>query len=304
MGEWRTSNGKNPKKYFWTPRLSGKDADVFKYKRSSKAGEYLKGSSEKLVEYNGCMVAVGLMMSKDLQSEVATLINEYDGDPYYKGDDGGWHSGKNRLKDTVKDAGKRGGSASASALGTEFHKLGEMVNNGEEPHLVRDELVEPLEEYKRRVAPIKFLRQEILIVNDHIKRAGSIDYLMELPAGLTTPDGETHTTPIVVAADLKTGRWDARYPAGLFGQLYAYGGGFRYNQETNERLPLHERFNSRWAVLVHYPLAVKGSTVSFYWVDLEIGRHCAELNNSLDRMIAFFESDRGKPVPFDLPEAP
>jgi hypothetical protein len=299
-GEWRTS--KDQKDYFWTPRTTGKEPDVFKYKRSSKAGEYLKGSSEKLVEFNGCMTAVGLMMSKDLQSEVANLINEYNGDPYYKGDDGGWKSGKSRLKDVVKDAGKRGGNASASALGTEFHKLGETVNKGEEPYLVRDELVEPLEEYKRRVSPIKFLRQEILIVNDVIRRAGSIDYLMELPAGLTTPDGVTHTDPLVVAGDLKTGKWDARYPAGLTAQLYAYGGGSRYNQETNERLPLHENFNDRWAVLVHYPLAVKGSTVNFYWVDLRVGRHVAELNNRYDEMIKYFESDKGKPVLFELPE--
>jgi hypothetical protein len=51
---------------------------------------------------------------------------------------------------------------------------------------------------------------------------------------------------------------------------------------------------------VHFPLVVPDSTVNFYWVDMKIGRHAAELNNRLDDMIKYFQSKAGKPVFFDL----
>lgn len=294
-GEWLVS--KDQKDYF---KVDPKRDDIHAYSRTSKAGEHLKGSAEKLIEFKSSMAVIGTMMNEGIQSEVTTLINEYQGDPYYKGDDDGWKSGKKRLLDQVELAHKIGGDASASALGTEFHKLAEQVNKGEKPTLVRQALRHRLGEYMRRTSTIKFLRQEILIVNDIIKRAGSIDYLMQLPAGLTTPDGITHNDPLICAGDLKTGKWDPVYPAGVFAQLYGYAGGMRYDQETNERLSLHEDFNSRWAVLVHFPLAVPDSTVSYYWVDMKVGKRAAELNMALDNMIKFFGSKAGKPVPFDL----
>lgn len=296
-GEWMTS--KDGKDYF---KADNKRDDIHAYARTSKAGEHLKGSAEKLIEFNSSMAVIGTMMNEGVQSEVATLINEYDGDPYYKGDDGGWKSGKKRLLEQVELARKIGGDASASALGTEFHKLAEQVNKGKTPPLVRQALRARLGEYMRRTQKIEFLKQEILIVNDIIKRAGSIDYCAKFPAGLTTPDGITHSEPIICAADLKTGKWDPVYPAGVFAQLFGYAGGFQYNQETNERLPIHPDFNSRWAVLVHFPLAVEGSTVSFYWVDMNIGKEAALLNMRLDNMIKYFLSKAGKPIPFDLEE--
>ncbi|AYR00180.1 exonuclease [Mycobacterium phage Cookies] len=297
-GEWVVS--KDGKDYFRTEK--GR-SDVEPYSRTSKAGEHLKGSGEALSNFAASMAALGVVMNGSVHSELATLINEYDGDPYYKGDDGGWKSGKKRLLEQVDIARKVAGASSASAKGTEFHKLAEIVNKGKTPTVVREELKPRLAEYQRRVSKVKFLRQEILIVNDLIKRAGSIDYLMELPAGLRTPDGVTHDEPIICAGDLKTGKWDRDYPAGVYAQLFGYAGGFRYNQETNERLPLHPNFNDRWAVLVHYPLVVPGSTVEFYWLDMEVGREAALLNKRLDDMIKYFQSTKGKPIHFELESA-
>lgn len=292
-GEWVTS--KNQKRYFRPDQ-----SNVKGYGRTSKAGENLKGGGEGLANFKGAMAAIGTVMSKTVQAEIATLINEYDGDPYYKGDDGGWQSGKKRLLEAVDKAAELAGASSASSRGTEFHKLGELVNKGKTPTIVRDELVVPLQIYSGAVSPIKFLHQEILIVNDELERAGSIDYLMEIPAGTCGPYGENLDEPWVVAGDLKTGKWDYHYPAGMFAQLAGYGKGMRYDQETNTRTPLHDNMNTDWGVLVHYPLAVKNAAVKFYWVDLNLGMRAAKLNNQLSDMISFFQSVKGKPVEFFL----
>lgn len=292
-GEWVTS--KNNKRYFKPDQ-----SDVKGYGRTSKAGENLKGGGDGLANFKGAMAAIGTVMSKTVQAEISTLLNEYDGDPYYKGDDGGWRSGKKRLLEAVDKAADLAGSNSASARGTEFHKLGELVNKGKVPTIVRDELAAHLEHYTQSVSRVTFLHQEILIVNDELERCGSIDYLMEIPAGTIGPHGDPLTEPWVVAGDLKTGKWDYHYPAGLYAQLAGYGKGQRYDQETNTRTPLHPNLNDDWGVLVHYPLAVPDATVKFYWLDLNIGMRAARLNNELSNMIAFFQSSKGKPVEFEL----
>lgn len=288
-GEWRTS--KDGRDYFYSPRK-----DVEKYKRASDAGKHLKGGGDGLANWKAAMAAIGVVMSDSARSQVANLINEYDGDPYYAGDDGGWRSGKKRLQEAVELACEVAGSSTASSRGSEFHKLGEMINKGRKPTIIQSYLADHLTHYRERVEPIEFIQQETLIVNDRLKRAGSVDYHMRLPAGLTTPDGAYHDDPLDVVGDLKTGRWDRDYPAGLFAQLATYGRGSRYIQKTNERIPLN--VDQRWGVLVHYPIASPGATVRFYWVDLEIGEQAAELNNELDAMIKFFQSDKGKPVEF------
>lgn len=290
-GEWVVS--KDGKDYF-RPRQK----EAMAYSRTSKAGEHLKGGGDGLANWKSAMAAIGVLMSDSARSEIVNLINEYDGDPYYRGDDGGFKSGKKRLLEAVELACKVAGSDTASSRGTEFHKLGEMVNKGRAPRVVQDHLVDFLDHYKQRVAPIKFLAQEILIVNDAIQRAGSIDYLMSL-SGVTTPDG-VHHEEIVVAGDLKTGKWDIEYPGGVSAQLAGYGLGFRYDQATNTRSPLHEQASDRWAVIVHFPIAEKGAEVSFYWVDMHMGLEAALLNNRLDKMISFYKSKAGKPIKFDL----
>lgn len=292
-GEWVTS--KNGKRYF---RADQKD--VVGYGRTSSAGANLKGGGDGLAGWKAAMTAIGTVMSKTVQAEIANLLNEYNGDPYYAGDDGGWRSGKRRLLDAVDKATELAGASTAAAKGTEFHKLGEMTNKGQRPTIVRDELVQPLAHYTERVAAIEFLHQEMLIVNDEIQRCGSADYLMRIPAGVRGPTGEPLDQPWVVVGDLKTGKWDYQYPAGLYAQLAGYGKGMLYDQDANVRSPLHPELNTDWGVLVHYPLAVEGSTVKFYWLDLNVGMEAARLNNRIDNMLKYFNSDRGRPVEFAL----
>lgn len=290
-GEWIVS--KDGKDYF-RPRQK----EAMAYSRTSKAGEHLKGGGDGLANWKAAMAAIGVLMSDDARSQIVNLINEYDGDPYYKGDDGGFRSGKKRLLDAVDLACKVAGSDTASSRGTEFHKLGEMVNKGQEPRIVQEHLKGFLHHYRQRVAHIKFLAQEILIINDAIQRAGSIDYLMQL-SNVETPDGIFHEE-LVVAGDLKTGKWDIDYPGGVSAQLAGYGLGQKYDQSTNTRTPLHPCASDKWAVIVHFPIGEREAEVGFYWVDLAVGLEAAKLNNRLDAMIKYYRSTKGKPIKFEV----
>lgn len=290
-GEWITS--KNGQRYF-----KSKQPGVMKYGRASSSGEHLKGSGDGLAGWKASMAAIGTVMSDSVRSEIAHLINRYDGDPYYKGNDGGWKSGKSQLLDAVNKACEVAGSSSAANRGTEFHHLAEMTNRGESPRIVQSHLVEPLAHYREMVAPITFHAQEVLIVNDELERAGSIDYLLELPAGVATPDGISDT-PLVVVADLKTGSGAPDYSAPIAAQLACYGLGKRYDQESNTRSPLHEDFCNKWGVLVHFPLAEPGARVRFYWIDLEHGFKAALLSKRVGDALKFFRAE-GKPMEFTV----
>jgi len=291
-GEWVVS--KDGKDYF-RPRQK----EAMAYSRTSKAGEHLKGGGDGLANWKAAMSAIGVLISDDARSQIVNLINEYDGDPYYLGDEKGVaRSGKKRLLDAVELACKVAGSGTAASRGTEMHKLGEMINKGQEPRIVQDHLKPHLLHYRQRVEPITFLAQEILIINDAIQRAGSIDYLMLL-RDVTTPDGIFHEE-LVVAGDLKTGKWDIDYPGGVCAQLAGYGLGQRYDQQTNTRTALHACASDRWAVIVHFPIGEPGAEVGFYWVDMHIGLEAAKLNNRLDAMTKYYRSTKGKPIKFEV----
>ncbi|AGT12667.1 Cas4 family exonuclease [Mycobacterium phage DuncansLeg] len=240
------------------------------------------------------------MLDASARSEVTTLINEYEADPWNKGDDGGTRSGKQRLKDAVEQARNTAGQHTAASAGTEFHKLGELRNKGKKPHVVQEHLKEPLSKYDQAVEPIEFISQEILIVNDALELAGSVDYLMGLPPGITTPDGVFHEKELVVVGDLKTGRWDARYPLSVTCQLCAYGTGVRYDQETNTRSPLHNQINTKWGVMVHFPIMTKDPEVRFYWVDLEMGLKASLLAKEVQAMRNQFNSKDAQLTELDL----
>ncbi|AEK07593.1 hypothetical protein UPIE_59 [Mycobacterium phage UPIE] len=283
-GEWREGRGRDGKlKRWWYSK------DAKGYGRASGAGKGLD-TKDGLIDWAACQAAVGILLDASARSEVATLINEYDADPWYKGDDGGTRSGKERLKAAVEQARNTAGQHTAASAGTEFHKLGELRNKGQQPRIVQEHLKEPLAKYDKAVEPIEFLDQEMLVVNDKLELCGSVDYLMALPSGITTPDGVYHDEELVVVGDLKTGRWDAKRPMSVTCQLAAYGTGHRYDQETNTRSPLHPQINTKWGVMVHFPIMTKDPEVKFYWVDLELGLEAALLGKQVEAMRRRFSS--------------
>lgn len=292
-GEWK--NAKNGKKYF---TAFSKDAQ--QYGRASKAGEHLKGGADQLADFKAAMAAMGVVMSPSVRSRVSTLLNQYRGDPYYEGDDGGSQSGKSRLLEAVEQACEVAGANKARELGTEFHGLWELTNAGERPTVVQPHLVQSLEYYSAKTKPIRFVGAECTVVNDEVHRAGSMDHLLVIPKGAIGPFGEPLEDDWVCGGDGKTGRWDYKYPAGIYAQLATYILGWRYDQETNTRTPIHPDLNTDWGVMIHYPLATKDPDVGFYWINLKVGLEAAKLNNRIDDMAKYFRSQAGAPIPFVL----
>lgn len=205
-GYWKEGVGRDGKQKRWWYTRQGKG-----YGRASGAGKGLD-TKEGLIDWAACQAAVGILLDASARSEVATLINEYQGDPWYRGDDGGTRSGKQRLKAAVEQARNTAGQHTAASAGTEFHKLAELSNRGEQPRIVQEHLKEPLAKYQRAVEPVEFIDQEMLIVNDRLELCGSADYLIGLPAGIVTPDGVRHDKEMVVVGDLKGLPLDTKIP--------------------------------------------------------------------------------------------
>lgn len=293
-GYWKEGVGRDGKQKRWWYTRQGKG-----YGRASGAGKGLD-TKEGLIDWAACQAAVGILLDASARSEVATLINEYDADPWYRGDDGGTRSGKQRLKAAVEQARNTAGQHTAASAGTEFHKLAELSNRGEQPRIVQEHLKEPLSKYQRAVEPVEFIDQEMLIVNDRLELCGSADYLIGLPAGIVTPDGVRHDKEMVVCGDLKTGRWDADRPMSVTCQLTAYGTGEQYDQETNTRSPLHEMINQRWGLMVHFPIMTQNPEVKFYWVDLALGLEACLLSKQIDAVRSKFNSKDAKLKELDL----
>ncbi|WP_131822193.1 hypothetical protein [Mycobacteroides chelonae] len=297
-GEWVTSRDREKTRYF-RPSEESKKLGCVEYGRMSKAGDHLKGDSSKLIEFYIAHVALGVAKSKTLQMELSTLLNEHV-NPYYADDENSTHSGKSQTVDAAFRAHDFAGGNRASAQGTAMHKLVELRAQGREPESIPEDLEAALETFVHRSRKIKPIRQEMFVINDVIQRAGSMDSLMRLPAGLKTPDKVVHETPLVVGGDNKFGKWDVKFPAGMSAQLAGYGTGCGYNQETNERFPIHPEMNTDWGVLLHYPLDVPGSTLNFYWISLKHGLEAAKLNNRIDALEKFYKNKAGAPVPFTL----
>lgn len=285
-GEWRNGKDRKGKPKTW---WFSKEATA--YNRASGTGDGLKDGSG-LIDWASCRAAVGMVLDPDARSQVVTLVNEFDADPWGKGDDGTAYSGKKRLLSAVEQAKNTAGANVASSSGTEMHKLVELANQGITPRVVQDHLVDHLAQYQWATRNVKFLKNEFFFIQDELQVAGTSDGLIELPAGLTTPDGVYHEDPIVCAEDFKTGKWDARYPLGVLCQVAAAGTGTAYDQEKNVRSALHPNMNTDFGVMIHFPIMTKDPLCKLYWLDLSLGLDAARLARDANAMRSKIESKK------------
>lgn len=281
-GEWREGKDRRgkPKRWWHSP-------DAVPYARMSSIAKALD-TKEGLVDWAAAQAAVGVMLDASARSEIVTLINEFDADPWNADEGGGAHSGKDRLKAAVEQARTTAGQHVAASAGTEFHKLGELINRGQEPRLVQDHMKPLLAEYRAAVEPIKFLRQELFVVNDELRRAGSLDYLLQLPDGR------------VLVSDLKTGKWDVRFPMSVTTQIAGLATAVVYDQATGERRPMHPDLDTSTGLLVHFPIRQPEPRVGFYELNLELGMRAARIARDIEDLRNAFKRKDAAPRPLEV----
>lgn len=120
---------------------------------------------------------------------------------------------------------------------------------------------------------------EIPMCNDEYRAAGTADRIFLTTRELVTPDGTRIPPGMYIMGDIKTGsKLDYSLP-GYTIQLAIYAGGYVYDLDKDERQFPPANLNQKWGLLVHLPAGT--GTCRLVWVDLEVGRHGADLVRSV-----------------------
>lgn len=196
----------------------------------------------------------GMVRRPDLLTQAAGALAN--GDP-----DTDWPT-KKALNGVGKDALEAAGSSKGRNAGTGFHSLTEAIDRGEVPLWVPPADQPRLDAYREATAGIEWLEIEQFVVNDQVRSAGTFDRLGRLPDGR------------VVVMDLKSGKSEADYPFATTLQIATYANGHRYDPETGNRSPLHDRLDRRYGVLIHLP---PSGGCTLWELDLELGWQAAQL---------------------------
>ncbi|MEU2002009.1 hypothetical protein ACH47B_13040 [Rhodococcus sp. NPDC019627] len=249
------------------------------YSRMSGHSKLLDDQSN-LIDWAACQAAMGVIRSDSARSDLYSLMNEFNGDP--------WNSdGKKRLKDAVWKARQAAGSETASSAGTEFHMLAQFEHEGKSPAFVAPELRGLFDEYRRKVSRLEFLGAELFVVQDELQLAGSTDFVVRLPDGctLTRFDGTVEDiSNKVVIGDLKTGKHDPNYPLSPTTQLSGYSHSVRYDQKTGRRWEIHPELDPTVGLLVHFPILTENPQVGLYPLDLSFGWEAAKVAAEVKRV--------------------
>lgn len=212
-----------------------------------------------LIAWSAANAMVGMVRDRSIAAQVGSLASKY-GDP--------WNipEGKTALKQLVERAQTTGGGDEASSLGTSAHEFTEVIDEGRWPEFVPPELEPWLRAYEQTMSSVEILDNELFVVNDELKVAGSMDKVIRLKDGR------------VVSADLKTGKHDPGYPTKLMIQLACYANSERYDQKTGERAPIHPDLDLSTAMLIHMPIrSGQKPHARLYPVDIELGLELARL---------------------------
>lgn len=212
-----------------------------------------------LVDWAAAQAALGVIRKPAIAAQLSALASQYS-DP--------WNvpEAKAQLKPIVERAREAAGMSDAADLGTAFHSLTEQYDLGNPPAFVPPQLAPWIEKYRESLEDWDVLDSEPFVVCDELQTAGSMDrLLMHRKSGL------------VVAADVKSGRHDYKYPLKVTMQVAMYANSVRYNQETGERTPLHPEIDLTQGILIHCPIQTVRPRCTLYPLDLELGMDLARL---------------------------
>lgn len=234
-------------------------ANAIAYTRVSTLAETLDDKSG-LLDWSAANAAVGVVRDASIYAQIAHLASAHT-DPWSV------PAAKKALKPLVARAQQVAGSDSAAGMGTAFHGLAEIIDQGNDPEFAPPPMRPWLNAYRETMADWEVLDTEVFVVNDEVQSAGSLDRLVR----------HKHTGRVVVG-DVKSGRSDPDYPLKVTVQVAIYARGVRYDQETGTRTPLHEEIDLDHGILIHAPIRSGGEPKCvLYPLDLELGWKYAQL---------------------------
>lgn len=208
--------------YVW---LDGKWTTTTRVSTLAKATD----DSTNLTKWKQRMTAVGFLRRPDLLTRLAGVIAKAET----------MDDAKSDINAIVEDAFVTGGGTDAASAGTGFHELSEALDAGYGLEFVPDGDRRRLDAYREALEGYIPLDAERFVVNTELGTGGSYDRRWLCPDG------------VVRIGDLKTGKWDARYPAGVTTQIAVYATSDWYDITTGEREPVE--CSQTEGLLIHMP---------------------------------------------------
>ena len=176
-----------------------------------------------LAPWKAAMCAQGLLLRKGLRAQWEALMAQYNGDPWYGGE-----QGKKECKRLVEECSAVGGANDRKEQGSALHTITALLDVGRPPARLSPETQADLDTYKNGLiaAGVQIIpdQVEVTVVLDAWKTAGTFDRLVNVK-GFDLP----------LIADLKTGAKLEYTWSQIAVQLAAYSRGEAiYQQGTAE----------------------------------------------------------------------
>lgn len=246
-----------PRDQWGRPIIRRADGTQAGYRRVSTLAKMLSDVNT-LMDWNAAQSLLGVADNEDALTRLRSML--LDPNP--------WQNNRDELKRIIAAAKEYAGAHEAAETGTTIHRWTELIDTGratigDVPELLRDDVAA----YLDATANVKVLAAELFVVNDAATAAGTLDRLVKF-------DGR------VMVGDLKTGKWDARYPMAVEMQVATYAGGLPYDFESETRSPLHADIDLSTGLLIHVPQGT--GTAELYELDLDRGWRNVQLALSLD----------------------
>lgn len=229
-------------------------------------------NKDNLAPYRQAQAVFGVVRDRSLAWQFRALAAEHD-DP--------WTAAKQEVKSLLKLAEKVGGDERKSGIGSAIHRYCHLKDIRKEYTYDVVQLEPWLDVYEEAVlSRFDVLDDEVFIVCDDIENPGE-------PTDLRTAGNfdrlvRDKVTGEVMIADIKSGKDTNEYAMSPTIQVAEYAHGWRYDQRTGLRTPIHPELSLTKGLLIHLPFNGGGTPeCCVYPLDLTEGWRLALMTSDL-----------------------
>lgn len=246
-----------PRDQWGRPVIRRADGTQAGYRRISTLAKMLSDANS-LMDWAAAQALLGVADNADALSRLRSML--LDPNP--------WQNNRDELKRMIAAAKEYAGAHEAAETGTTIHRWTELIDTGratiaDVPELLRADVAA----YLDATGNVEVLDAELFVVNDDVTAAGTLDRLVRFEG-------------LVMVGDIKTGKWDARYPMSVEMQVATYARGLRYDFATGKRSSLHDDIDVGTGLLIHVPQGT--GTAALYELDLVRGWRNVQIAMQLD----------------------